>query len=75
MDERGMVMTDREKVIAAYDCHMTNLSDSKCENCPYSYAYIDRVDGKDVVECNTTMMLDDAITLLFAQEPNEADGT
>ena len=64
---------NRKNVIAAYDCHMTNLSDSKCENCPYGYGYLDQSGDKYVIECNTTMMFDDAISLLHAQESKEGD--
>jgi len=62
---------DREKVIAAYDCYMTNLSDSKCENCPYGYGYTDLIHGEYFVGCNTVMMFDDAISLLHELEPKE----
>lgn len=64
-------MTDREKVIAAYECSNEKLPDKRCEKCPFGYEYLDQTGDTYFVGCNTERMMVDAIDLLKAQEPVE----
>ena len=64
-------MTNREKVIAAYECSNEKLPDKRCEKCPFGYEYLDQTGDTYFVGCNTERMMVDAIDLLRAQEPRE----
>lgn len=64
-------MTDRENVIAAYECSNEKLPDKRCEKCPFGYEYLDQTGDNYFVGCNTERMMVDAIDLLKAQEQVE----
>ena len=63
-------MTKQERIIAAYNCVNDKLPDRRCENCPYSYGYLDQSGyNSPVITCNTEMIMADAITLIYSQIP------
>ena len=62
-------MTKQERIIAAYNCVNDKLPDRRCENCPYSYGYLDQRGDNYFVSCNEEMIMADAITLIYAQIP------